>query len=316
MQCAVYAMMAHTITGRDDKLTSLGHEITAHDSDSTRLRAAETMLAGTYLNNGEFELALASYERALTHAIAVGNQPGIDLVLAQRAIIEWDMGSGDDSRILLQEIEKRLSQYDEHNAKAGRGAVNTYIGLIHLYKDEAAEAVTHFRRAIGLSQEAGNTSVATSVRPGLGLALTLLGQTKEGIDHAKQGLAGVYRLKSKRLTLLAIDYCARGLLEMGRQTQAVALLERAEAVRREKKISISPTHESFCARIREKAGANFASTVPFPDDSIRTLVTDTLSILQEVESSHDRMPQIGKRSLNSQPPARLEKFLIHQVPSA
>lgn len=285
MQCAVYAMMAHTLTGRDERLLSLGHEITAHDSDSTRLRAAETMLAGTYINNGEYELALASYERALTHAIAVGNTPGIDLVLAQRAILEWEMGSAEGTRTLLEEIEGRLSQYDEHNAKTGRGALNTYIGLIHLYDDEPAKAEAHFRRAIGLAQETNHTSASTIVRPGLGLALILLGQTQEGMDHAKQGLAGVYRLKSKRLTLLAIDYCARGLLELGRKTQAAALVDRTEALRLEAKIPISATHERFCTRICAGAGVNSASTIPLPDDSIRALVSDTLSILQEADFS-------------------------------
>ncbi len=279
MQCAVYAMMAHTLSGSDARILALGQEVANFDSDPTRLRAAETMRAGAYLNRGQYVPALVSYERALTHAIAVGNMPGIDLVMAQRAVIEWELGKATETLAVLTEIEHRLGQYDEHNARVGRATLNGYIGLVHLYDGDTEAAKKCLERCTALALDAGHPSAADLMMPALGLSQILLGNFVDGVDQLRKGLARIHRLKSDRRTLLAIDYCAFGLVHLGRAEEAMALLNQSDHLRRRANIPNSPIHQSYGDQLRASCGEAQPIPILEEEQSVRELVAKALAML-------------------------------------
>ncbi|MBS1705359.1 MAG: winged helix-turn-helix domain-containing protein [Armatimonadetes bacterium] len=281
MRCAVFAMMANTLIGRAERLLSLGDEVLALDSDHARLRAAATMVANAHVFRGEWEESLRANDIALEHAIALGNMPGIDVAMAQRAIFEWEIEGNHDAIQTLIEIEVRLSRYDEHNARAGRTTISFAVGMYYLGEGNFTEARLWLSRSERLARQSGHTSALVQVLVPLGVTKLLMGEGEGAIDQISKGLAETYRLQSDRLVLLAIDVVASGLKTMGKPSHAKFLLTQTIKFRKQKDILLAPTHQELFNKCL--SGLESASDLSIPEPkSCRDLVTITMDAIRSL----------------------------------
>lgn len=258
------------------------------------------MLSNAHTFFGNLELAKQSNEEALRHAIAHGNEPGIEIARAQQAEIAWEIG-GDPAVVeTMIAITDRLSAYTENNARINCATISFTIGTVLLYTGDFDRARSYLLKAKHLGDEVGHSAVIALVRPVLGVVEIERGNLLVGIDLLATGLADLAASRSPWQLVQDVDRVAYALALGGRHAAAHELLASSQHLKVKLDLAVPPAHVKFCGHIAQVIiGGSSQPTEGLPENS-NDLVRAALGHLEEWRASLSHSAQ-GSPLLSSVP---------------
>jgi serine/threonine protein kinase/tetratricopeptide (TPR) repeat protein len=183
----------------------------------------------------EIEAALADYTRALKvcEERLGAEHPDVAVVLSNMALIEEDQGHYEQARAQLErslEIRRRALGEDH----PGTASTRMNLGTLLLNIGDFVGAVSQYEQAlVVLSRAQGADADVADIRYNLGVAQHLRQQYELALPHYRAALELTERMKGADHPDVAYPLTGLGgaLVELHRDAEARALLERALAIR-------------------------------------------------------------------------------------
>jgi tetratricopeptide (TPR) repeat protein len=189
-------------------------------------RSWRTFLARGELHKqmGQFPLALADYQHAITYGLAEQTRdPGFQACFAQRGEVYWATGRLEEA---LADFQEALRRYPQHlpTQMFNPASLYCHLGLIHYRQGKTAEAVADYTTAIRF-QPHGLYFLAR------GIAYRRSQQQEQALADLEESLRRLHRDKTTKPDDLATVYQVRGLVHMDRQEHSLALQDYDAAIR-------------------------------------------------------------------------------------
>ena len=219
--------------------------------DEEKIRTTLIKLGELYLQRGEFEKGIKSYEDSLK--IEESAEAYIGLGNAFYQIGEYDKAMGhyqkaeniseeDHERLLInianleirrgnmQEAEKKLKLYLEWAKKNGKDLIEAYktLGVFYSRYGKYKESEKYLSEALKIAKSGENKLEVADIMHNLGVLYMLLGKNEEAIEYALEAInimesMGEVRRYSKTSNLLGLVYWNSGNKELALKYFTISL---------------------------------------------------------------------------------------------
>lgn len=274
MQCAVYAMIAGTVSEVGDRIEDFGHQVLEGDSDPARLRAAATMLGNIYFNQGDSERFTRMWQIALKYAEEAGNPVGIEILLIQRVIFSWLAGDDPLSILTGKAHCDRLKEFDEHNAHSGRAVFLSYLGTALACEGNFEEAIRAFSEANIEANKASHSEVLMLIDAPMGLCKIGIGEVDDGLQLLGSGIAERFRMASQQTALWGLLFAAISFELLGEKRDCASLLTGIQKIIQRE--TFEPMFKFLVRRLSSRIEEDTVDTVQFDSKNLKTLTTSTM----------------------------------------
>jgi predicted ATPase/DNA-binding SARP family transcriptional activator len=196
--------------------------------------------AKLFFNTGRWARSKELYELCLVLQERLGDEYRHASTLANIGAIAHTMND-------LAEAERMyrmaLSEYERLGYLRGLAFLYRQLSLFEQHVGKLDESISSARRSVAFSAEIGDTLREADALVTLANALIESRRLEESIDALVRALEILERANHAQFLMLATEALARTAQMMGRSTDAIRFRARASALRRQKRLVLSPTYE-------------------------------------------------------------------------
>lgn len=194
---------------------------------------------------GDNEVAVRTFERALALWRAIGDDDGLARELNSLGVARWSMSEPDAAAVLLEE-SVAVARRAANSARLASALSN--LGMVALSRDSVDEAVRRFEEAMRIDEQLDDRWGVACDRANLGAALIRRGEVTRAHAMLVDALPAAVDFDDPDLLASTVESIALAAAIAGRSRHAVVLVAAGDAMRAAAGIPRTPFDDAYLER--------------------------------------------------------------------
>ena len=248
------------------KALELGRSV----DDKAGIAQALNNLGRSYIERGNFRLALDYIQKGLAIRETLGDKPGVARAINNIGMVHLEQGNYE---IALEHVEKSSAMSQGLDHKVGIAGTQNNIGLIHRHSGNYEAALRHHLNSLTIRQQLGDKEGVAQALLNIAIVWRDQGNHDQALDYFYQALPLYEALRDKETIAITLSEAADSYLMKGDPARGLEHVNRAAELAQQ----MGASRTFFAARARagtfhralnrpEEARRAFDEAIAFVED--------------------------------------------------